>query len=534
MRLMILENKKLRAVLPAQTEVVSIGSSPQCVIHLPDPRIGHNHATIARDESGAWWLEVLDMSLPTCLNRAVQTGKAKLRHADEIEMGPFSIRLFMESEKSRDELQRERLASLSRQHGESLPLGTIARKFEKAIEVSKEQIVEMTLLAMRLGHVDAVRDLLMPILRVMIRIPAARRAWIGLRQTDHGPFDWSLGMNDQGQPCERPAFSESMQGRCLAQTQFLCCPEASAPGMRSAMAVPLSCQSGNLGLLYVENDAGDPPYGSEALDLLSLMACCVAPPVEAVIRKTTVKRQAVASSEFTIARATQDAITPKALPHWDELQVAAYRQMGSARCCDYYDIVQLPDKTGSVIVARVSADGMALSRYLAEARAAFRSCALHCDAPHMFARSLNWMISGGEGRPAVDVVAAWIAPASGKVHYCLAGPGVHLLRLRGDGTCEKIEAGRVDSVGRVKTAALDMQSMDLARGETMVFLTDGFNLVHDAGGKPFGLSGLEDSLCDGLAQAPSQLLSELATDLTEVLETGTCPDDASVVLVRRA
>lgn len=534
MRLMILEDKKLRSTLRAGAGVVSIGSNPECAVHLPDPRIGGHQATIVQDPGGDWWLEIVDTSVPTCLNRAVQKGRARLRHADEIEMGPFAIRLFMESGKNPEEMQRERMVALSRKHDETLPLSTVAKKFDSPVSVGKEHLEQMTLLALRLAQFESAKDLLAPILRAMIRTFSARRGWVGIRSEDHGPFESSLGVNEHGQPCDRPSFSELMQPRCLTGTQYLYCPEASAPGLRSAMAVPLICQSGTLGMLYVENDAGDPAFDEAAYDAFCTLACCVAMPVETVIRKSLARRQVAASAELVIARATQDAVTPKALPQWSELFVAGYRLMGTEHCCDYYDIVQLPDKTASLIVARIEAERAAVPRTLAEVRTAFRSSALHVDAPHLFARALNWLLSAGEGRVTVDLAQLWIAPATGKVQYTVAGSGVHLARVGADGEFEWIETTRCETIGKAKAVAAELATFELGHGETLVLATDGVNKAANAKAETFNLSGLEDSLCEGLSRAPGQALTELETDLKSFLQGGAAPDDISVVLVRRA
>lgn len=534
MRLMILEDKKLRSTLRAAAGAVSIGSNPDCSVHLPDPRVGGHQATILQDSSGDWWLEVVDVSVPTCLNRAVQKGRARLRHADEIEMGPFAIRLFMESGKSLEELQRERMAALARKHDAALPLGTVAKKFDATVTVGKDHLEQMTLLSLRLSQFDGVKDMLAPILRAMIRTFGARRGWVGIRSDDRGPFEWSLGVTEHGKPCDRPAFSEIMQQRCVTGTQYLYCPEAGGTGLRSAMAVPLLCQSGTLGMLYVENDAGDAPFDELAFDALCTLACGVAMPVETVIRKSLAKRKVVSDTGLMIARVTQDALSPKALPQWNELYVAGYRLMGTERCCDYYDIVQLPDKTASVIVARLEADAAAIPRVLAEVRTAFRSSALHVDAPHLFARALNWLMTTGEGRASVDLAQAWIAPATGKVQYTVVGPGVRLARVSASGDFQWIETARVEAIGKAKAVAAELATFELDRGEALVLVTEGVNKASNAQGETFKSAGVEESLGDGLSRTPGQALAELETDLTEFLRGGNCPDDVTVVLVRRA
>lgn len=533
MRLMILENKRLRTTLQAGPGMISIGSSPECGVHLPDPKLPAHQASLTQDEEGAWWLEVVDPSVPTCLNRAIQRGRAKLRHADEIEMGLFSIRLFMESKKTRDEIRRERMQALSRQHGETLPLGALIQKFDDGVQVSKEHLEQITLLALRLEQTETVQDLMPPLLRALLRTFDARRAWVGIRKTDEGDFDWSLAAAANGQPCERPSLSRNMELRCLAHTQYVCVPEASAAGVGSAMAVPLVCQAGNLGILYVENDPEDAHYGEEALHALSAVSCSIGMPIENVLRKVVAKRRQTATTEQMVARLTQDAVTPKALPQWDNLLLAAYRHMGSAHCSDFYDVVQLRDKTAAILLARVAAQGEVLSRYLAEMRAAFRTAALYSEPPHLFARALNWVIYDGDSRQTIDFACVWVAPESGKVHYCAAGAGVHIGRIRADGGCERVEAPEMPPIGRTRAPAFTCQTIDLGAGETLVLATEGVNSAVDARQEVFGWEGLKENLCDGLGDTPGTTLSELAKDLTEFLQGGSCPDDLTVLLVQR-
>ena len=533
MQLMILENKRLRGTMKAAPGTIAIGSSPECGVCLPDPKISPHQASLVQDEDGAWWLEVIDTTLPTCVNRTVQKSRTKLRHADEIELGTFALRLFMESEKTREEVQRERMLELTRKHGLTLPLGTIVRKSEDLMTLRREDLEQMTLLAVRLEQMATVGDLLTPLLRAVLRTCDGRRAWIGVRREPEGPgFDWSLALNAKGEPCERQAFSEKMQTRVTANSQYLCCPQAPVEGVRSVMAVPLMGQRGNLGMLYVENDAADEPFSEATLNTLSAISSCVAMPVENVMRASASKQRAVISTQQTIARATQDALTLRSLPQWDRLQVAAYRCMGTRRCCDFYDIVQLRDKAAAIVVARLNVEETGIPRYFAEIRTMFRAAGLYSEPPHLFARALNWLIYEGENQKTIDLAAAWLDPASGKVQFCLAGDGVRLGRIKADGTCAMTDAKGLPPIGQIRAPAYETLSFSLASGDAIVLATAGVDTARNAKGEAFGVAGLQDSLCDGLGSAPGQILSEFVSDLNEFTTGGSCADDLTVVLAQ--
>jgi serine phosphatase RsbU (regulator of sigma subunit) len=524
MHLMILENKRLRSMLRPEKPLVSIGSNPECAVHLPDSRISQHQASLHREADGAWWLEIVDPSVPTTLNRALQKSRAKLHHADEIEFGIFSIRFFMETHQTTEEVQRERMTALSRQHGESLPLGAIIQRADQPVTVTKEQLEQLTLLGLKLANVETLRDLIPSALRAAIRLVGGRRAWIGIRPNDRSQFNWVMGITDQGQPCDRPPFSQTMEPRCLANTQYICCPNAPIPTVRSAMAVPLACESGTLGMIYIENDMVDAPYEEAALHTLR--------PVENTLLRATAKRQAVVSTEQTIARVTQDGITPRAMPQWDELQIAAYRHMGTAKCCDLYDLVQLPDKTASILVARLGVEGVSTPRYLAEVRAAFRAASLHGDAPHLFCRALNWMLFTGEGKCRVDLATAWINPNTGKVQACVAGEGVPLIRIHANGEASPVVATPAAPIGKSRTPTYDATLTDLSPGDTLLWATAGLNLATGADGKPLGIPALQESVADGVGDRPGAVLNEFQSDFTEFIQGGTCPEDVTVLLAR--
>lgn len=532
MHLMILENHRLRHTLRPAGDRVMIGSDSGCDIHLPDPRLGKHQANLVMDGEGDWWLEVLDHAVPTCLNRTIQKNRAKLRHADEIEMGPFAVRFFVESEKSREELAHERLVALTKAHGEMVPIGTIIQKDDVPSAVTRDQVEQFTLLALKLGASETIVDVLPPMLRAILRTFEAKRAWVGIRRLERGEPDWSLGLSTKGS-CEKPAYVNSLKDRCLDFGHALCVPSVPVEGVGSAMIAPIFASAHVHGLVYVENDSGDAPFDEAALAVLRALACSASIPIDTILHKSVAVKRAAAGTGLTIARATQDALTVRAMPQWEGLKVAAYRHMGTAAACDFYDVVQLRNKTAAIIVAKIHVDPVSLPRYFSEVRAAFRSTALYGEAPHLFARALNWLLFDGNVQTFVDLAVAVVCPQTGKVTYCLAGERVMMGQLHADGSCDQVRPPVLPPVGQVKAPAYESGELTLGPGDSIAIATDGVNTAVNAEGVAFGLENLKENLCDGLGDTPGHALSELATDLTEYLAGGQNPEDITVVLARR-
>lgn len=534
MRLLILENDKLISTLHAEGGPLTVGSSPTSFVHLDDPRIKSHQASIVKHADGGWWLEVHDLNRPTHLNRAVQRGRTQLRDADEIEMEDYCVRLFLEQGPNGADLQRQRLKSLTKTHGDSLPLGSVILKKDDPFLLSRQHVEQLTDLAMDMDKAATATDLMSPVLRAMIRVFPGRRAWVGFRRGGQGDFDWSLGWSQKGAPCPRPAFADKMRARCLTKGHWVCTPRVHVDGVGSAMAAPVSRGKEILGMIYVENDEADPPYDELDLGVLKALACSVARPLADHLHSAVAKKQAVFSTEQTVARMIQDALTPEALPRWPNFQAAAFRHTGSQHCSDFYDVMQLRDKSAAILVARLTAEGPTLPKLFAEVRTAFRMAVLHGDTPINFMRAFNWLIRSGSRSPrTADCACVWCDHASGEVHFCSAGGRVVLGRIHADGTCEIVPGNGLPAVGSEESPALTQRKFTLASGDTLVLATDGPKTATNAAGEALGLEGLKNSLCDGLGDTPGHVLSEFATDLADHCEAGDCPDDVTVFLLRR-
>lgn len=533
MRLMILEKQRLRNSLKLEAGLITIGSDSNCHIHLPDPRVGKHQANISKDDTGDWWLEVVDHMLPTCLNRAVQKTKAKLRHADEIECGEFSIKLYIESERSREELQHDRVMSVLKSHGDMIPLGAIILKEDVELKIPREHLMAMTRLALEIGRRESIHETLPILLGGITELFQARRSWLGLRKVEKDEFDWMLGQTQTGRPIDRPPFSRATEPRCLKFGHHICTPETPQEQVGAAMAVPVIGGKFTLGMLYVENDPGDPAYDEDALISFKALANAVSIPLDAIIHHDIAARRAAVTAELTMVRATQDALTPKALPQWDEMQVAAYRRIGEKNCSDLYDVMQLRDKTAALLVARVHWPLHTLAGVMGELRGAFRSAVLYGEAPHLFARALNWLLHTGDQEAYADMAVARVWPQTGKVQLCLAGKNIIAARVGADGTAHRIDSGDSPPAGLVRGTAYSVQEHELSEGDSLVLATAGVDYALNEKGEPFGSDALCETVCDGLGDTPGHVLNEFASDLGEFLDGGSIPDDVSVLLIRR-
>ena len=169
----------------------------------------------------------------------------------------------------------------------------------------------------------------------------------------------------------------------------------------------------------------------------------------------------------------------------------------------------------------------------AEVRTAFRMAVLHGDSPLQFVRALNWLIHNRDASRRVDVACVWLQPASGEVRFSRAGERVLLGVMQADGTCQLAPHDGSEPAGHGRATEYQQHQLVVAAGDTLVVATDGAATATNRKGEVWGVEGMKDSLCDGIGDTPSHVLSEFSADLIDFVDGGRCPNDVSVVLMQR-
>ncbi len=533
MKLLVIQDNQLRRTVRAAGGRLAIGSDPSCDVHLPDPKLLKHQASLALDETGNWWLEVQDPSVPTCLNRAVQKARAQLKHADEIEIGPFALRFYLDPAATAEERRTQRVQKLEKQLKDTLPLDTIIRKDDDRLTLPAIAVTQTADLLAELRRYASVGDLLLPVLNRLIHDFNGSKAWMGIRKPNAREFDWVLGSKGGTQPCKRPSYSQMFESRCLCGRQHLCAPHVPVAGIASAMAAPLVGRDRDvLGMVYVETASGGTRYDDDAFMRFSAVAQIVATRVHDLLISISEHEAETVSTELELARALQSSLTVDALPEVAGLQAAAYRLAGADTCSDYYDIVATRTKKVLAVVAKVEADPLTRLRYLGELRAAFRYAALYQEAPHTFLRALNWLLLNNAGN-SIHLMIAEVDPSNGLVQFCIAGRRVHTGRISPNGDGELIPLAGAPPVGADRGAVYELREMTLEEGQALLIVTDGAKTTLNRDGAALGIGGAEEAVCDGLGDTPAHVLRDFAADLADYVDGGAHPEDLTVALVRR-
>lgn len=514
-------------------EIIIVGSGAGCSIQLPEYRIKEQHLRIVPGAESTWTVELLDRGVPTLLNGVVIQEPHVIKDMDEIGVDVYSLKVYMSMD-GRESARAPAAAAPASRILTALPVGGFVRKLSGALRLASERVHELAALTTELAALTQTGA-------VMDRALAQAMQWFGadvgcfcVRQRTGAAMELVRAVDANGNPVGQPPWAKRLHERCMRHLERVCIPEIDSAGGESLMAVPVVDSTGGvLGMIFVQSASGRPAYDGDALDNLTAFASALAGPLERTLRAAASAQAELVESEHIIARQVQDALTIPAMPAWTDVHVAAYRRPGTARCRDGYDVLRLANKTVALLAARVDATGAMLPRLMTEVRAAFRSSCLHADAPHVVARTVNWLVFDPHGRWSLDLFCAWLTPGSASLKYCVAGEGLSAGVVSARGDWRGLSNEDAPSIGKSRGFAYGLHSGTIEVGEVLAVATDGADSFVSGAGEKFTRTRLIESLCDTAGMAVNLMLTDLVRELDAHAQVGGCPDDITVLLARR-
>ncbi|MDQ2998349.1 MAG: SpoIIE family protein phosphatase [Chloroflexota bacterium] len=246
-----------------------------------------------------------------------------------------------------------------------------------------------------------------------------------------------------------------------------------------------------------------------------------------IIQQETLER------ELRLARETQESMLPRTLPRMACFDIGA--RMVAARMVggDFYDVFPLgPDSLG-VVVGDVSGKGMPAALFMALVSSLLRAEAMRSDTtPEQALRIVNrHLLSRDAHSMFVTVLYGVLCRETSEFAFVRAGHELPLL-LDADGTLLTPAMGRGHPLGLFPHPMLDVQSMRLPPGGTLLLYTDGVNEAMDAHSQLFGVERIVAAVrgaCDASAQ---QLCDQLVQAVTEYRGLAAQADDITLLAVR--
>jgi serine phosphatase RsbU (regulator of sigma subunit)/PAS domain-containing protein len=295
-------------------------------------------------------------------------------------------------------------------------------------------------------------------------------------------------------------------------------------GATSVLSVPIAEGQRGYGVITLCRSSSEGPFQIADLALAEELGAqlAVAIRVDRLFRRRS-----------EVAEALQASLLPRVLPDVPGIELAA-AYMGATEGLDvggdFYDVYPIPGGWG-LAIGDVTGKGEEAVALTAAARYAIRVIA-HWEAdPIQVLRRANEVLLSAEGSGRfVTAKTARLAWRGGLLHVSLGtaghpGPAV----VRADGRVEMTGGGGLP-LGLFPEAQPGLEEIDLAKGDTLFFFTDGLTETRSADMRYF-----EERLADELVSLAGRSASDVVAGIqarAEAFSAGELRDDLTVLALR--
>jgi len=312
--------------------------------------------------------------------------------------------------------------------------------------------------------------------------------------------------------------------------------------MRAAdvkLVVPLVSQGELIGLLNLGPRLSQQEYSADDRKLLSDLATQTAPAVRVaqLVRQQQQEAQEREriEQELRVARLIQQTLLPKTLPELPGYDVAAYYQPAREVGGDFYDFVDLEDGRLGLVVGDVTDKGVPAALVMATTRTMLRAAAQRLFSPGEVLQRVNdVLVADIPPNMFVTCLYAVLEPESGRIVYANAGHDLPYRRRAGRSEgAEELRATGMP-LGLMPGMNYEEKEIELGKGESVLFYSDGLVEAHDERREMFGfprLQGLVGTHRSGGSSLIGFLLSELTRFTGEDWEQ---EDDITLMTLERS
>lgn len=257
--------------------------------------------------------------------------------------------------------------------------------------------------------------------------------------------------------------------------------------------------------------------------------------VVAALREAEARREVERyQGELNLARQIQQGLLPAGAPAIGGFDVAGWNRPADETGGDFYDFVDAGDGRWVVVIADATGHGIAPALIMAACRAYLRACLTTmprlADAMTTTSERLLGDLPRGKF---VTLAAVRCAAASSAVELLSAGHGPLLLYRGADRTVSEIKAQGIPLAMLPGFPYAKSATLELAAGDMLVMLTDGFWEWENGAGEDFGLARLEDAVVAAAGRPAAEVIARLAGAVEAFAAGARQGDDLTAVVIRR-
>jgi serine phosphatase RsbU (regulator of sigma subunit) len=237
--------------------------------------------------------------------------------------------------------------------------------------------------------------------------------------------------------------------------------------------------------------------------------------------------------ELQVAYDIQMSILPHELPICPGGEFGARIIPARAVGGDFYDIIQRKSDRYSILIGDVTDKGVPSAIFMARAHALLYAEAYRSPSPSAVLQRVNeHLIELGESRLFITVLYGIFNQNNGQFDYARAGHSTPLLGLN-NGEVIELPWKLGQPIGIFDKPILDIYSISIPPGGTLLFYTDGITDCRNPQGEMFGTERLKAALKENLKQSAQSVCDNIVQTLNIFQGSAEQDDDVTLVTVKR-
>ena len=236
--------------------------------------------------------------------------------------------------------------------------------------------------------------------------------------------------------------------------------------------------------------------------------------------------------ELEDARQFQLSLLPRNLPEHPSFDLAVHMETATEVGGDYYDFRLTDDGTLTAAVGDATGHGARAGTLVTVIKSLFSAAPAEAGPSDFLSDAARAMKRMHLGRMNMALVLAELRECAGGATLTLASAGMPppLLHRADSGAVEEITVPGLP-LGTF-ASSYGEQALELATGDTLLLMSDGFPELLDAGGEPLGYAQVRDLFEGAATKAPAEIIAELSASVTQRTGGGAPSDDVTFVVLR--
>lgn len=238
--------------------------------------------------------------------------------------------------------------------------------------------------------------------------------------------------------------------------------------------------------------------------------------------------------DLNIARKIQQGLIPKRPPRADGYDIAGWNRPADETGGDCYDFFELEGGDIAVIVADATGHGIGPALMIAECRALFRATmSLSRDLASVIGKINNLLCEDLLEDRFVTAFFGIVAPQHRTLSYLSAGHGPLLKYIRERDEIVELSANAVP-LGIMPEIEFDAPDVfEMAQGDMMILVTDGFFEWINAKEEQFGISRMCDVIRAHRDDGAEAIIRTLHEAVVSFSDGTTQADDLTAVIIKK-